>query len=350
MYYNTHKMTISFITINLTTISNSLVIFSCFYDKRFYSIRLIGISSKNVNFKCDYLTENIYKSCNYKYVSLTKDSSGNKYSSKYINILIDQNNTIVPDIVMLDNKKFKVYNNIKIEQRNVLCITTFKNFVSYNLFFQSLNIYISYGITDVYIYTSDVTLKWYKFKQLQKIIVHVIYILNEFYLKTSFYFGQTVKYNDCLYRNMYKSNYIIFVDFDELIILSKIKSYDILLNSFNKGDIYYFKSTLCPTTSFIEKKNFHRINDTYLSKTLNCCMLESYYHRKYILKNSYKFIKINVHYVDYVYEKCNNIFVNEHNAYIHHSRIPTYTLINHCSKWFSDISLKTIIQTKTTFF
>lgn len=145
---------------------------------------------------------------------------------------------------------------------------------------------------------------------------------------------------------MYSSNYIIFTDFDELIILKKHNKYDSLLLSLTKGDIYYFRSTICPTVNYVENKNFHIINDIHLIKTLNCCILNDFSHRKYIIKSPRKFIKINVHYVDYTYEKCKHVYVNEDNAHIHHSRIPTFLLMNHCSNWFYDSDLKRQINSK----
>lgn len=342
--YKKNKASIVYTHINLSVISNYLIVFSCFYDKRYNSIRLIGISSQKVNFICKYFVREIYKLCDYKYVSLNKDSCGSNFKSLYTNILIYLQNSTIPKYILLDNKKYDVINDDKIVKKNVLCITTLKNFVSYELFIQSLKIYKHFGVTDVFIYTSDPNIYFEKFNCLIDTKIHVILIANEYHLNNSFYFGQTVKYNDCLYRNMYNSNYIIFTDFDELIVLNDFKSYYSFLNSLKEGDIFNFKSTICPTTNFVENKNFHLISDTHLNNTLNCCMMNSYFHRKYILKNLYKYIKINVHYVDYIYEKCKNVYVKENFGYIHHSRIPTYLLMNHCSKWFYDTSLKNLIN------
>lgn len=279
-YKNVYNSNILYTNINLTSISNSLIIFSCFYDKRFDSIRLIGVSSSNVNVVCRYFDSNVYKLCDYKYLSLNKDSSGYNFKKKYINIIINVHNSTIPKNITLNNRIFNIYNDNKINKRNVLCITTFEHFVSYNLFLQSLKIYSHYGVSDVYIYTSDRNLNIKKFKLMKNIIFHFIYILNEFHLHSTFYFGQTVKYNDCLYRNMYKANYIIFADFDELIILKGKKNYDKLVSSLKKGDIYYFRSTICPTSNLIENKNFHIINDTSLIKTLKCCILNSFSQKK----------------------------------------------------------------------
>lgn len=346
-FYNTTSIIkIDYNIVNLTDISNSLIIFSCFYDKRYKSIRIIGITSKQVVFTCKYYNDNKYKLCNYKYAYLNKDSSGYNYKSMYTNILIPLHDTSLPPNIILNNNVYEIINYNVNKKRNVLCITTFKNFVSYNLFLQSLEIYNIYGVTDVYIYTSDKAINFENYKHINYIHIHIIFIINEFYLNSTFYFGQTVKLNDCLYRNMYNTNYIIFADFDEVIILNKVQSYNTLFKTLKQGDIYYFRSAICPTTKFVEKKNFHIINDSYLYKTLNCCMLNSFSQRKYILKHPYKLVKINVHYIDYVYEKCKDIYVNETNAHIHHSRIPTHLLMNHCSKWFYDISLKEIMNFK----
>lgn len=343
-YKRIYRNNIFYTIINLTSISNSLIIFSCFYDKRFDSIRLIGVSSSNVNLVCRYFDSNKYKSCDYKYVSLNKDSSGYNFKKKYINLMINIHNSTLPKKILLNNRILRIFNDNKIGKRNVLCITTFEHFVSYNLFLQSLKIYSHFGISDVYIYTSDINLNLEAFKLMKNITFHFVYILNEILLHSTFYFGQTVKYNDCLYRNMYKANYIIFADFDELIILKGKKNYDRLVSSLKKGDIYYFRSTICPTSNLIENKNFHIINDTSLRKTLNCCILNSFSQRKYLIKSPSKFIKINVHHIDYAYEKSKNIYVKEYNAYIHHSRIPTFLLLNHCSSWFYDIQLENILQ------
>lgn len=342
-YPSIHKINILSTYIKLRSIYDSLIIFSCFYDKRYNSIRVIGVSSRKVNFICKYFIENKYEKCNYNYVSIHKDSAGNKFKSRYINILIYTYNYTIPTKIIINNRVYYIINSRNTEKKNVLCITTLKKFVSYNLLSQALKIYNNYGVTDVFIYTSDSRIIFDRLKISNNIVIHVIYIENEFYLNNTFYFGQTVKYNDCLYRNMYESNFIIFADYDELIILNKLNNYNTLLDSLKDGDIYYFRSTICPTSNFVERKNFHIINDTHLERTLNCCMMNSYYHRKYILKRPYKFIKINVHYIDYIYTTCKSVYVTENYAYIHHSRIPTYLLLNHCSKWFNDISLKNLL-------
>lgn len=112
-YYSSkyYYSNINLSTINLTTISNSLIIFSCYYDKRFKSIRLIGVSTRKVNIMCKYIVGNKYKSCDYKYISMSKDSSGRNFKSLYINILVHlYYNTTVPNQIIINNKKYNVIN------------------------------------------------------------------------------------------------------------------------------------------------------------------------------------------------------------------------------------------------
>lgn len=344
IYYYLNNSNIFISHINLTKSKSSLVIFSCFFDKRYNSLRLIGISSRKVSINCSYIINNKNIRCKYKSLSLMKDSSGNNFNSTYMNILIYlQSNTAIPKTVLINNRNYHIAQERVTKKRNVLCITTMKNFVSYNLLYQSLYVYNINGITDAFLYTSDLDLEINEFKNLSRINFHIIYIINEFHLNSSFYYGQTVKYNDCLYRNMYISNYIIFADFDELLILNKLNSYDKLINLLDKGDIYYIRSSICPTSKSIENKKFHILNDTDISKTLKCCLMNSFYHRKYIITSPSKFVKINIHYIDYEYKKCKHIYVKSKYAYIHHSRIPTYSLMKYCSKWFYDFSLQKII-------
>lgn len=335
-----NKQNIKFTNIKLSIISDSLVIFSCFYDIRYNVIRLIGVSSSIINLSCIFTANNTSDKCMYKYELFKQDSAGYNFKSVYLNIIVYLNQTNeIPKEIKINDKFYNINNNHENEKRNVLCITTIKNFNSYNLLSQSLHIYSNYGITDVYIYVSDFHLKLDIFLNIHFLIFHFIYIHNEYLLNTSFYFGQTVKYNDCLYRNMFESNYMIFADFDELILLNSMKKYNELLNAIDVGDIYYFKSSICPTTYSIEKKEFHKLHDVNIFNTYNCCLMNSYYHRKYLITSPQKFIKLNIHYVDCVYERIKHIYVNESDAHIHHSRIPTFLLLNHCVKWFNDKSL-----------
>lgn len=329
----------------LSLILNSLVIFSCFYDKRYKLIRVIGILREKQNINCYYVINNSEIKCHYKYVIYVKDSAGKNFKSMYMNILIYLHSSIYPKILKINNNYLHVLYNDNKYKRNVLCITTIKYFVSYKLLLQTLKIYYLYGITDVFLYISDENFDIKRIIKHNYINIHIIFIHNHIYMNSSFYFGQTVKYNDCLYRNMYISNYLIFTDFDELIVLNNITSFYNLFNAIGDGDIYYFRSALCPTENIIENKNFHILNDVDLNKAFDCCLMNSYFHRKYIIKSPSKFIKINIHHIDYCYDKIKQININESYAYIHHTRIPTFILLKQCEKWFYDIPLYNILNT-----
>lgn len=328
---------------NPIIISNSVFILSCFYDKRYNILRAVGLIIKKVKFTCEYQIYNKRKNCLYRYNIYKKDSAGCNFISRYMNIFIYiQKNDEIPKEIIIDNKLLPVYNENKKEKKNVLCITTIRSFQSYNLLVETLLYYIKYGVTDIYLYVSDNSLNYNKIKILNASI-HIINIFTVDIIRKSFYFGQTMKYNDCLYRNMYISSYIIFTDFDELIVLKKAADYNELFKITGRSDIYYFRSAMCPTTNYTEKKHFHIVNDVNIATTSNCCIMEEFYHKKYIIRTPYKFVKINIHYIDYNYGVYSHVYVNLSNAYIHHSRIPTHLLMNHCSKWFYDDTLSNVL-------
>lgn len=48
------------------------------------------------------------------------------------------------------------------------------------------------------------------------------------------YFGQTAALNDCLYRNMYKSKFVLFNDIDEIILPVKDWDWSSLMENLQK--------------------------------------------------------------------------------------------------------------------
>lgn len=66
------------------------------------------------------------------------------------------------------------------------------------------------------------------------------------------YFGQTAALNDCIYRNMYKSKYIVLNDLDELIVPVNHQNWPEMLDYFLSVDpninVFIFKNHVFPTT------------------------------------------------------------------------------------------------------
>lgn len=56
------------------------------------------------------------------------------------------------------------------------------------------------------------------------------------------YFGQLAALNDCLYRNRYKSKYLVYQDLDEFIIPYKHSNWHELINSTGAKSAYFFRN------------------------------------------------------------------------------------------------------------
>jgi hypothetical protein len=74
------------------------------------------------------------------------------------------------------------------------------------------------------------------------------------------YFAQLAALNDCLYRNMYVSKYVVFQDLDEFIIPRKQLTWTDMLQNLPKGHAaYMFRCYIMDTNSVY----FCRINNIF---------------------------------------------------------------------------------------
>lgn len=55
------------------------------------------------------------------------------------------------------------------------------------------------------------------------------------------YFGQLAALNDCLYRNMHSSKFLVFSDMDELIVPRKHKYWSAMLDALPETSVYHFR-------------------------------------------------------------------------------------------------------------
>nr|XP_021327770.1 glycosyltransferase family 92 protein F13G3.3-like [Danio rerio]XP_021334234.1 glycosyltransferase family 92 protein F13G3.3-like [Danio rerio] len=76
------------------------------------------------------------------------------------------------------------------------------------------------------------------------------------------YYGQLVTLNECIYRHMYQSKYVLLNDIDEIIMPYKHNNLQALmeyLQSTHPGaSVFHVKSHLFPTTQFEESRKFKR--------------------------------------------------------------------------------------------
>ncbi|KAL0186812.1 hypothetical protein M9458_018482, partial [Cirrhinus mrigala] len=69
------------------------------------------------------------------------------------------------------------------------------------------------------------------------------------------YYGQLVTLNECIYRHMYQSKYVLLNDIDEIIMPYK---HDNLPSLMKYLDVFLFESHVFPKTQFEESKRFKR--------------------------------------------------------------------------------------------
>uniref|UniRef100_A0A8D0HSE8 Glycosyltransferase family 92 protein n=1 Tax=Sphenodon punctatus TaxID=8508 RepID=A0A8D0HSE8_SPHPU len=157
-----------------------------------------------------------------------------------------------------------------------VCISTM--FGEYNnvlQFIQSMEMYKILGVQRVMIYKNRCS------KLMEKVlafyiaegIVEIIPWPITSYLKVSLmwhytddgtdicYYGQIVALNDCIYRNMYRSKYVLLNDIDEIILPSKNPDWKSMMSSLEKQNpqvgIFLFENHIFPKTVFTSTGPFN---------------------------------------------------------------------------------------------
>ena len=94
----------------------------------------------------------------------------------------------------------------------------------------------------VYVYkTSEAVMKVLTDYESEGVLEIVDWNLSNYALKYSKYYAQSVSIADCLYRNMYKVKYLVFVDLDELIVPRQHRNWMKMVSAIDKTDIGAFQ-------------------------------------------------------------------------------------------------------------
>ncbi|XP_062855598.1 uncharacterized protein LOC134318535 [Trichomycterus rosablanca] len=76
------------------------------------------------------------------------------------------------------------------------------------------------------------------------------------------YYGQLVTLNECIYRNMYRSKYVLLNDMDEIIMPYKHKNLESLMDALQQEHknvgVFYIENHIFPKTLFDQSGKFHR--------------------------------------------------------------------------------------------
>lgn len=287
---------LNYFSLKLIKISSIFYITSAFYDYRINSIRILFAAKLKNEYSLKIIING--KSIeNYTNIIYDECKGYDKYFDlKYGNIIIP--NTIFTSNVYINNNKFPIiYNKGKEKYFLSVCITTMYNYYAKLMFKQLLDIYINLGVEHFTIYYSSSSvdilnlINIYERKHLIKLIY---WERNNASMRMRNY-GQYIKTNDCLYRYLNVSRYIINTDLDEILIPLKFTTLIEYIYYINK---FYLNTTVILFSSkmFIKNEsidyqtknrktnylNLHKISDADIFSITKCCYSYNNY-RKYIV-------------------------------------------------------------------
>ncbi|KAM9324229.1 glycosyltransferase family 92 protein F13G3.3-like [Gastrophryne carolinensis] len=165
------------------------------------------------------------------------------------------------------------------------------------------------------------------------------------------YYGQTVALNDCLYRNMYRSQYVVFNDFDEVILPRKHKDWNDMMealeNTYPNNAVFLIENHYYPNN--VMDPNFHFAFPTNIPG-VNILELIHYepeqpnvYNNHKMIVNPREVVQMSVHFVLKALK--GNVDVPNDIAGLHHNRIakqpnlPISKLIKDTRIWAYNASL-----------
>lgn len=289
---NNNKSFKLFQTPRLTQLNKDVLLLNSYYDNRYNIIRVLGIINLNKNITFDVRINN--NNINYDIIIYDLcEKYDTDFYLKYINIIIKSNR--IKKEVYINNIPFQIqYLSLKSKPyKTTLCICSLRNNYNATLMIkQTIQIYLKLGVDHITIYYSDVTnfvLKELNRKEFKKYI-DLIYWEEREILSNMRNFGQMLKLNDCFYRNLYLSEYIINTDADEIIIPIKYKNIPKMEdNLFKNNDLeaIRFKSKIFMKSESIDKRVKHNRKDyVNLSSTSDCDLFSI--HKSCVLKSAYQ--------------------------------------------------------------
>lgn len=290
-------------------ITKDYYVTSAFYDHRVHSIRILYGSVVNFNTKLTIIVDR-RKKVSYKNVIYDKCISyDNDFDLKYGNTIIEYQS--IPKSITINNINVPViHNNVKNKYFLSVCITTMYNFNAKLMLTQMLEIYLSLGVNHFTIYYSSSSKEVHKVlkRYISKNIIKLIYWErdnNTFRMRN---WGQYIKTNDCLYRYLNISDYVINTDLDEVILPLKYYNLPHFINNITKQNqnttVILFSSKMFiknETIDTVEKRGradylkVHKVSDVNLFTVKNSCYCYKAY-RKYIVHVN-DMIALDTHYV-----------------------------------------------------
>ncbi len=227
--------------------------------------------------------------------------------------------------------QFKVERNITVCAMNVLWgnikdVSHVRNFIEINNYFGG-EFFTIYNYTGLGIEVDK--LLW---KYEQKGLIEIIqYPIIELLAKKTVYKGQHIILQDCIYRNIFKSKYIVVIDLDEIIVPHAFKSWPEMIKGIGSVGT-------CCGYQFMNTFFYKNTNETANSKipALDWTKRDKFpwsLHTKPKLIYDTKYVElISVHNVIKCIHISHIVPVSPDLALLHHYRVPEYTgpgWINH---------------------
>lgn len=275
-------------------ISKNLYISNAYYDFRFNVVRVLTSFNPSYNYTIK-ITDESMRAINYSLKVYDKCMKSERYFPlKYGNILIKKVYFYNDLYISNGNRKHKIivnyYNKIYAKKRTTWCITSLRN--KYDALIQlneTINLSLKYKIDRIILYYSDITDRIMKTIKKYELIGFV----------ESYYFaenskscdmkicGKILQLNDCFYKSLYNSDYILNADIDELLVPKIHSNYKSLLKwselKYPFSNMLIFYTKLCIKSSYIFKENrktpkdymnLPKVLDVSIYDIKNCCTVE----------------------------------------------------------------------------
>eukprot|EP00079_Xenopus_tropicalis_P017489 XP_004917590.1 PREDICTED: uncharacterized protein LOC105945137 [Xenopus tropicalis] len=167
------------------------------------------------------------------------------------------------------------------------------------------------------------------------------------------YYGQISALNDCIYRNMYSSKFVVLNDQDEIILPFKHRTWDTMMESLQRKNpkvgIFQFENHIFPQTvvsngNFTNTSSWNRVPGSNLLQYIHREPDRlSYYNARKMILDPRAVIQTSVHSTLKQYKR--SMYVPLHTALVYHCRdplqhnLPRASLIKDRTIWRYNVSL-----------
>lgn len=292
-----------------------------FYKTKTSQILLHGYSPlQNISFtSCYFIYENGREKC---FPIFIKSYGIDLF---YYNVEIQLSQSIKPLYLILNDIKIDIPYPVEKKYKYIVCSPVLVNFNRFTYLIEHIESMKAFGVSKVVAYYVSSTPQVRKI--LQYYVEEGILEVNK-YNKTieevwkGRYYGEIWKLNHCFHKYQEVSNYIMELDFDEILWPTKVKNYDELFSILPSYDIYFLHARIFPpSNTIVEFKHDKdmKLNDVDMFKINMSCQTQNGYARKYVIANPLKVSCLEIHNVP-CHTKVKETTIESKYAYDRHTR------------------------------